>query len=64
MGRPGPLTSVEEGMSLHRDTGVLDFVGKRLRECKFVSCPTCVQGGCPALLAERELWQEEEGEWW
>lgn len=44
LGSLGPLTPVEEGMSLHGDTGVPDFVCKRLGDCKFVSCPTCVEG--------------------
>lgn len=53
----GPLTSVEEGMSLHKHIGVLDFVCKRLWYCESVSCPTCVEG---LSCTERE---EGRGGW-
>lgn len=59
MGRPGSLTSGEGGMSLHKDTGVLDFVCSGTAS---LSAALPVQEGCLALLAERGLQQDEDSE--
>lgn len=46
-------------MSLHKDTGVLDFVCSGTAS---LSAALPVQEGCLALLAERGLQQDEDGE--